>query len=92
MSSLPCRQLRKEAIVNVPADASSLPCRQLRNSTKSNSDAIYTVHCRVGSLEIIASRILFPDKVHCRVGSLEKQLKHKVPLSVVHCRVGSLEI
>ena len=50
------------------------------------------VHCRVGSLETMASIIKPCKHVHCRVGSLEIAERNRVVLESVHCRVGSLEM
>ena len=49
------------------------------------------VHCRVGSLEIVANAILLIPFVHCRVGSLESYTAVSLGRNCVHCRVGSLE-
>ncbi len=50
------------------------------------------VHCRTGSLEIIALWLVYGWLVHCRTGSLEKYSGVLASGLDVHCRTGSLEI
>ena len=51
-----------------------------------------TVHCHVGSLEIILSLKALNLYVHCHVGSLENRYKPTYVSFHVHCHVGSLEM
>ena len=49
------------------------------------------VHCRIGSLEAIATVGYAPVIVHCRIGSLEVKVEWLILIILVHCRIGSLE-
>ena len=49
------------------------------------------VHCRTGSLEILACSDMPSILVHCRTGSLEMFLACFLLRLIVHCRTGSLE-
>ena len=50
------------------------------------------VHCRIGSLEMLADQDGYHVCVHCRIGSLEKMRGSFTIGLKVHCRIGSLEI
>tara|TARA_R110002050_G_scaffold272165_1_gene415911 strand:- start:1618 stop:1833 length:216 start_codon:yes stop_codon:yes gene_type:complete len=50
------------------------------------------VHCRTGSLEILAARYTGNTIVHCRTGSLESNQGNLTHHCTVHCRTGSLLI
>ena len=60
--------------------------------TAINTTATATVHCHVGSLEMLVIFANIPLRVHCHVGSLEMNLKLILKSNPVHCHVGSLEI
>ncbi len=49
------------------------------------------VHCRTGSLEMLAQTTAELNNVHCRTGSLEISDFTAQSEKAVHCRTGSLE-
>ena len=49
------------------------------------------VHCRIGSSEMRALRLLISILVHCRIGSSEKEAASRLRIRQVHCRIGSSE-
>ncbi len=49
------------------------------------------IHCRAGSLENTAARVLALFIIHCRAGSLESWDLIQNLQAPVHCRTGSLE-
>ena len=53
---------------------------------------VCSVHCRIGSSEIlqISNAVLCP--VHCRIGSSENVYDSRRESSKVHCRIGSSEM
>ena len=68
--SLPHRQLRSDLIAWAKAQECSLPHRQLRRGGCFGPSR-KAVHCRTGSLEVLAISAPFIPVVHCRTGSLE---------------------
>ena len=53
---------------------------------------IYTVNCRIGSLENIQMDGKEFDLVNCRIGSLESPYRPSFSQASVNCRIGSLEM
>ena len=53
---------------------------------------IYTVNCRIGSLENMHTGVTGRVVVNCRIGSLEIPATAAHDLRPVNCRIGSLEI
>ena len=51
-----------------------------------------SVDCRIGSLEMLISKICTYIKVDCRIGSLESKRTYPFLMRRVDCRIGSLEM
>ena len=88
--SLPHRQLRNATEATSPRIPGSLPHRQLRKQLVFQL-LNETVHCRIGSLEILDAQTAQIRQVHCRIGSLETMAWTRMLFRGVHCRIGSLE-